>query len=141
WVENEVPMLISAWVCLWVGIYIRRPVTVSYGEDKGLSLLLRKLSQSTIALITWATFTLVAIQFMTWLKMGTLNNPDPFMLIISSVTGNFLHDPLSAKRSIGHVLGICWLLVGAWTFLRVTTGGEDAAEVEHELASLKDTLE
>ncbi|MFN8552125.1 MAG: hypothetical protein U0103_11595 [Candidatus Obscuribacterales bacterium] len=98
--------LISAWVLGWIGIYIRRPVTIELGEDKGLSFKVLTPSRSVIALGYWATFSLIAIQILTWIKTGSLMNPDPVSLLISCFTGNFLYDPTSAKRAISQAVGV-----------------------------------
>ncbi len=137
WSQNQVVVLISAWVCGWIGIYIRRPVAIDLGEDKGLSFRVLTPSRSMIALAYWATFSLIAIQVMTWIKTGTLLSPDPLSLLISSFTGNFLYDPTSAKRTISHATGIAWILMSLWVFREITVGAP-TAEVELELASLKE---
>jgi hypothetical protein len=137
WAQNQVVMLISAWVCGWIGFYIRRPVAIDLGEDKGLSFRVLTPSRSMIALLYWATFSLIAIQVMVWIKTGTLLSPDPISLLISSFTGNFLYDPTSAKRTISHATGIAWILASLWVFREVTVGAP-TAEVEQELASLKE---
>jgi hypothetical protein len=90
-----------------------------------------------IALAYWATFSLIAIQVMTWIKTGTLLSPDPLSLLISSFTGNFLYDPTSAKRTISHATGIAWILISLWVFREITVDAP-AAEVELELASFKE---
>lgn len=137
WSTNQVALLISAWVCGWIGIYIRRPVSMILGEDKGMSFKVLTPSRSMIALAYWATFSLIAIQILTWIKTGSLLNPDPISLLISCFTGNFLYDPTSAKRTVSHATGIAWILASLWVFREVTVGAP-GAEVEQELASLKE---
>lgn len=138
WSQNQMVFLISAWILGWIGIYIRRPVSIEIGEDqKGLSFRVLTPSRSVIALAYWATFSLIAIQLLTWIKTGSLLNPDPISLLLSSFTGNFLYDPTSAKRTISQAIGIAWILVSLWVFREVTVGAP-TAEVEKELASLKE---
>jgi hypothetical protein len=138
WSQNQMVFLISAWILGWIGIYIRRPVYIELGEDKqGLSFRVLTPSRSVIALGYWATFSLIAIQILTWIKTGSLMNPDPVSLLISCFTGNFLYDPTSAKKAISQAVGIAWILVSLWVFREVTVGAP-AAEVEQELASLNE---
>lgn len=137
WSQNQVVLLISAWVCGWIGFYIRRPLAISLGDDKGLSFKLLTPSRSLVALAYWITFSLIAIQVMTWIKSGTLISPDPITLLISSFSGNFLYDPISAKKTISQVVGIIWIVVSLWVFREITVG-LPSAEVEQELASLKE---
>lgn len=137
WSQNQVVLLISAWVCGWIGFYIRRPFAIETNSDKGMSFKVLTPSRSVIALGYWATFSLIAIQLMIWIKTGTLVDPDPLSLLISSFTGNFLYDPTSAKRTISHAIGIVWIVVSLWTIREVTVGAP-AAEVELELAALNE---
>jgi hypothetical protein len=66
----------------------------------------------------WVTYSIFLIQVVTWIHTGSLDDPDPITLLISSITGNFLHDPVYAKRAIMLCLGLGWLLITGWAFTR-----------------------
>jgi hypothetical protein len=135
WYQNQVVLLVSAVVCGGVGLYLHRPFTVESADDKGISFRLIELSRPVVACSLWITISLVAIQIMTWVKTGTLLDPDPLSLFLCSLTGNFLHDPSSGKRSISHAVGIIWILSSLWTFREITFGSP-SSEIEKELALL-----
>jgi len=139
WVQNAVPVLVSALICGFVGFYLRRPITVKYGEDKGLSLTLVTLSNRAVAVSYWLTLSLVAIQVMTWIKTGSLNDPDPITLLLSSFSGNFLQDPINSKRNLSRVVGALWVLSGAWVVWEFIIHEPNSKDVEEGLASLKDS--
>lgn len=140
WTTQQVTVLVSAVLALLVGFYLRRPIAVSFGQDSGLFLRLISLGPRILALVTWISISLIAIQGMTWIKSGVLSDPDPITLLVSSFTGNFLHDPTSTKRTILRVIGIVWVIASLWTlrFIRYEASGE--REIEEQLDSL-DTIE
>lgn len=140
WTTQQVTVFVSAVLALAAGFYLRRPITVSFGQDSGLSFRLISLGPRILALVTWISISLIAIQGMTWIKSGVLSDPDPITLLVSSFTGNFLHDPTSTKRTILRVIGIVWVVASLWTlrFIRYEASGE--REIEEQLDSL-DTIE
>jgi hypothetical protein len=115
WTQNDVSVLVSSMMCAFVGLYIRRPIAVSFGEDKGLSFRLLVPERRAMLLATWATVSFVAIQVFNWLHTGTISDPDPITLFISSLTGDFLHEPVNGKRYVLRITGAVWLLLGLWT--------------------------
>ena len=137
WSQNQVVLLVSAWICGWIGIYLLRPVVLRLDGDKGVSLSILSPSRSLMAVAYWITFTLIAIQVLTWVRTGTLISPDPLSLLISSFSGNFLYDPTSAKRTVAHVAGLAWIAVSLFVIHRITVA-VPTAEVELELASFKE---
>lgn len=136
WLHNQVGMIVSAFVCGAIGLYLRAPVVVSLGTNRELVLSARSLSPRIIALCVWGTFTLVGIQILTWIRTGSLNGPDPITLLISSLSGNFLHDPATTKKNITRIIGLLWLAMGLWTAYYVKTDISSAQEIEEKLASL-----
>ena len=68
-------VLVSAIVCGGIGSYLRTPVVVRYGDDKGLSFRLISLSSRMLAILSWLTFSLVSIQILTWIHTGSLTTP------------------------------------------------------------------
>ncbi|HEY9784172.1 MAG TPA: hypothetical protein V6D17_02145 [Candidatus Obscuribacterales bacterium] len=136
WTQNLVPVMVSGLLCLAVGLYLRRPVLIGYGEDSGLSFRLVSLGSRVVAVCSWISLTLLAIRLLTWIKTGTLVNPDPITLLISSWTGDFLHDPLHAKRDIGKLIGLAWVLFSAWVLQYMSVDRKAYREVEAELSTL-----
>lgn len=140
WTTQLVSVLVSAAVALCIGLYLRRPVAVSFEQDSGMSFRIISLGPRILALVTWISISLIAIQGMTWIKSGVLSDPDPITLLVSSFTGNFLHDPTSTKRTILRFVGIAWIIASVWTlrFIRYEASGE--REIEEQLGSL-DSIE
>ena len=138
WYQNQVVLLVSAVVCTVLGLYLRHPFTVQLADGKAVTFKLIELSRPVIACSLWITLSLVAIQIMTWVKTGSLIDPDPLTLLLCSCTGNFIHDPTSAKRSISHAVGIIWIILSLWAF-REMAFGSDSPEIEKELALLNQT--
>ncbi len=110
WTQNSVPVMLSSLLCAAIGLYLRRPLIWTRGEDRGLSLRLVTLGAKSLTLITFLTLSLMGIHLLTWIKTGTIDNPDPIMLLSSAITGNFFHEPVELKRNLGRLIGILWLL-------------------------------
>jgi hypothetical protein len=139
WFQNDVSVLVSSFICAVVGFYIRRPITVSFGEDKGLSFRLLVPDKRLTTIILWVTGSLVAVQILTWVHGGTLAEPDPVSLVISSLYGDFLHDPTNAKRIIMRIVGGLWLLFCMWASWAYAFGSSE--NLDEGLAPLKDSLQ
>jgi hypothetical protein len=139
WFQNDVSVLVSSFICAVVGFYIRRPITVSFGEDKGLSFKLLVPDKRLTTVVLWVTVSLVAVQILTWVHGGTLADPDPISLVISSLYGDFVHDPSNAKRIIMRVVGGLWLLFCLWAFWAYAFRSSE--NLDEGLAPLKDSLQ
>jgi hypothetical protein len=114
WVQNDVSELVSSIFCVLLGLYLRRPIAIAFGEDKGLSLKLLVPSVPVLAGATWVTVTLVGIQALTWIHTGSMTQADPVSLMVSSITGDFVHDHANAKRYVTRITGVIWLLATVW---------------------------
>jgi hypothetical protein len=136
WTENLVAVMASAVICGAVGLYLHKPFKIQVSEESALSLKLVTLSPQFIAICAWISVSLVAIRLITWVKTGTLFAPDPLTLLASSWSGDFLHDPVHAKKNITHMVGLAWLLYGFWTAYYVSYDPKTSAEVERTLDSL-----
>jgi hypothetical protein len=139
WVNNDVSVLVSSIVSALFGLYLRRPIAVSFGEDKGLSLRLLVPNARALTLVTWLTSSLVSMQLLTWMHTGGLENSDPITLIISAITGNFVHDPSTARHYFMDAIGIFWLLTSAWAMWNVYRA-RPIENVETSLREFEDTL-
>ena len=98
------------------------------------------LSPKLVIGLAWASLTLVGIQLLTWVKAGSLINPDPITLLISSITGNFLHEPSDIKRHILHAIGLVWLASTVSTLYTLKRGVAATPELEAQLANLGDQV-
>ena len=90
WVHNDISVLVSSIVCVLAGLYLRRPIAISFSEDQRLNLRLLVPTKQVLVVCTWATFSLVAVQMLTWMHTGSMSAPDPITLMISSLTGDFV---------------------------------------------------
>lgn len=139
WACNDVSVLVSSIVCALAGLYLRRPIAISFGEDKSFSFRLLMPSRAVLSAATWATFTLIAVQVLTWLRTGTMASPDPITLFVSSVTGDFLHEPATAKKYVSSVTGILWLVVtGICVFVAAHESRSLERNLERALAPIDD---
>jgi hypothetical protein len=137
WIQNQVPILISAIVCGAIGLYLQRPVKITYGENHGLNLEWIRLGQPTIALLYWITISMLLIRIVSWIKTGSLLDPDPVTLVVSSFTGDFLHDPAEIKRNIDRWVGVIWTLFTLWTIFRITEEADEDFEWEEDLSTIQ----
>jgi hypothetical protein len=136
WSQNSVQVLMSSILCGAIGFYLRKPIIASLQTDGSLSFKLVTLGLKPLLLISFATLSLVAIHLLTWIKTGSLQNPDPVTLILFAVSGNFFHDPVFAKRVLERTIGVLWLIALAWVLRIVTMEQEIDLEAPERLDSL-----
>lgn len=137
WIENNVAVMTSALICGGVGIYLNKPFKIFSDDDNRLGVKLVTLRPDLIAVLAWVSITLIAVRLITWVKTGTLFAPDPLTLLASSWSGDFLHEPLHAKKDITRLVGLGWLLYGLWTAYYISYDPKSSAEVERSLESLQ----
>lgn len=136
WYANEASFVVSAAVSALIGLYLRYPIRLSFDEAGYLDIRNIDLSPKLVVGLSWVSLTLIAIQAVTWVKAGSLINPDPITLLISSATGNFLHEPSNIKRHILHAIGLAWLVSTLSTLYVFKRGVAATPELEAQLASL-----
>lgn len=139
WYANEVSFMVSAAVSLFAGLYLRYPISLSFDEAGYLDIRSIEISRKVIAAVAWISFTFVGIQVLTWVKSGSLMDPDPITLLVCSATGNFLHDPSNIKKTISHVVGVLWVFLSLSTLYVLKQGAPATRDLEKELESLKNT--
>ena len=134
--SNSSEALAAAVICLVTGLYIAFPLSAIRDEKNELTLVKYELSARACAILLWITISLSGIQIINWIKGGILTDPDPITLLIGAITGNFLHDPTTMKRTVAEVIGVAWLSLTIWTayYYKINTGR--SREVESELKSL-----
>ncbi len=133
---NEASMLVSAVVALAVGLYLRFPLFASFDEAGYLEFRQTELNTRTIAAFAWISVSLLGIQILTWVKSGSLIEPDPATLLISSISGNFFHDPSSIKRALTHIVAVAWTLSSLAILWYVKRGAETTPELRAQLERL-----
>ena len=137
WIQNSVPVMTSAIMCGAIGLYLCKPFKLQISEESALNVKFISLSPQYISIFAWISVSLIAIRLITWAKTGTLFDPDPITLLASSVSGDFLHEPVHAKKNIKAAVGLIWLLFGLWTTYYVSYDPKSSAEVERTLDSLQ----
>lgn len=136
WQANQVAFLVTGILAFLVAAYLRRPIIVAFDETGFLDVRLSDLSQRTVTLAIWASVTLLCIQLLTWARSGNLIEPDPITLFVSSLTGNFLHDPANAKRLLDRSIGISWLVISLWSIYFFKRGDARTPEFDAQLEKL-----
>jgi hypothetical protein len=136
WSHNSVQVLMSSILCAATGLYLRKPIVASLQTDGALTFKLVALNIKTLVLIAFASLSLVAIHLLTWIKTGSLQNPDPVTLVLFAISGNFFHDPIFVKRVIERLIGLLWLVALAWVIRVMTMEQELDLEAPERLDSL-----
>ncbi|MBX9639660.1 MAG: hypothetical protein K2X97_08025 [Mycobacteriaceae bacterium] len=134
--SNQVSDLVSCLFCGLIGFYLAVPFKVSHSNEGGIHLSRIELSSSDLAVIAWGSLTMVLIQVLTWIRAGSFINPDPITLLVSSITGDFLHDPAELKGLLVDLIGIFWLVLAGRTLYVYRRGSARAADLEAELKTL-----
>lgn len=127
---------IAAIVCGAAALYVLFPLKVFVDNDEVL-LLRSTITTRSVVISAWLFLSVLSIQMLTWIKQGVLTEPDPISLLISSFTGDFIHDPLTAKRWISTAIAVSW--TASFVFiLKILSrrGTESSREVTKKLAGL-----
>ncbi|MDP3508929.1 MAG: hypothetical protein Q8T09_13160 [Candidatus Melainabacteria bacterium] len=130
------PSAIAAIVCGAAALYVLFPVKVFVDNDEVL-LLRSTITTRSVVISAWLFLSVLSIQMLTWIKQGVLTEPDPISLLISACTGDFIHDPLTAKRWISTAIALAWS--ASFVFiLKILSrrGSESSREVTKKLAGL-----
>ena len=136
-VTNNVEALAGSLLALLTGSYLLFPVQVKRDDNKNLKWFRIELSTRVMVVLFWITISLVFIQLINWIKGGILTDPDPLTLLIGALTGNFIHDPLTIKRTITEVIGISWLSLTVLTVYFYRSEAGRSQEIETELRNLE----
>ena len=136
WLSNSIPSLVTALLSTACCAYFLKPFVLLTRPDASLKIVFIQLSSRWIAFSVWATYSMLAITVLTWIRCTLPANTDPVSLFLSGLSGNFLYDPEEGKRLIARVLGIVWLIVSGWAFFQKDKDARISDELEAELASL-----
>jgi hypothetical protein len=136
WYANEVSFMVSAAVSTVLALYLRFPISFSFDEAGYLDIRSFDIPGKAVAVVAWLSLTLVGIQILTWVKSGSLMEPDPITLMVASATGNFLHDPSSIKKTISHIVGVIWIAATISTLYVMKRGAAATPELEAQLEKL-----
>jgi hypothetical protein len=137
WMGGLVSTLASAMFSLAIGTYLAKPCALVSHREAGQRLLRIHLQPRWVALATWLTVTILSIQVLTWIRAGMPNSPDPVTLLLSSLSGNFVHDPVHGKRLIMEIIAFGWLAISFWTMRQQRNDGIDLEESDNTWAGLK----
>jgi hypothetical protein len=134
--NNNIATYFSAIMSAIVALFLYRPFKITWHENGKLEISTFQLSSRWVALIVWVSYSLLAVQILTWIRAGVPNNPDPITLLLSSLSGDFIHDPVSGKRFIARLLGIVWLVFSIWTIFQQRKDAKQQQEFDEKLKSL-----
>ena len=115
WVQGHAQALTACVFSVLLSSYFFKPFAMLKSRSGGKRLTFVYLAPRWIALAAWFTFSCICIQVVTWIKTGIPSSPDPLTLLLFSITGNFVHDPVHGKRWIGLTTAVLWLISSAWT--------------------------
>lgn len=136
WMANSIPAFMSALLATATAFYFLKPFVLLTRQDSSLKVYFIQLSSRWIALSVWATYSVLAIAVLTWIRCTLPDNTDPITLLLSGLSGNFLSDPEEAKHVIARVMGVIWLVTSIWAFLQKDKDARVNDELEAELRSL-----
>jgi|GEM_PF-1823977 hypothetical protein len=136
WSSNDVACMMATLISSAVAAFLVYPFRISISEDRRLALLPYDLSPRVVAFLTWTSLTLLGIHVLTWIKSGSLVEPDPVTLLFSGLHGDFLHDPDGAKKVLSSVLGVMWLLGSAWMIHIWWRSGDRTRDFDRQIKTL-----
>lgn len=132
--HSEVGTFLSALLATAVGLYSVRPFVLhinAHGID-GVKFL--HTNPTLIAVFTWATWSLICMQMLSWMKTPLTATPDPLTLLFSAVTGDFMHDHSSEKAAVKYICAFLWLICIVWVMWVRHRDGQSFVEdrlIEH----------
>lgn len=117
-----------------VSLFLLFPIKISI-DGENIHVLRSGLRDQVVKTVLFGGASLVVIQALNWLKQGGLTSPDPLTLLISAFVGDFLHEPVQAKKTVALVISALWAAGFAFTLRSVLRrGGVSTAEVTKRLA-------
>jgi hypothetical protein len=132
--------LAAALVSLICGLFVLFPIRV-FVDTQEVLLLRSNMDDREIKIFGWLFMSVLMVQALTWLKQGQLTEPDPITLIISALTGDFIHEHLVVKRALASGLAVLWSLSFAYILSLLSRRGTDSSkEVAKKLAALSSKM-
>jgi hypothetical protein len=132
--STSAPAIVAAIISGIAAAYVLFPLQV-FVDSKEVLVLRSTISRRAVYIFGWMLFSVLSIQMLTWIKQGVLTEPDPVSLLISSFTGDFIHDPLAAKRLVASAIALSWL--GSFGFILTIMkkqNSESSREIVRKLA-------
>lgn len=132
--------LTAALVSFGCAAYVLFPLKVI--ADRSEVLIHRaNIDEREVKIFAWLFLSALAVQALTWLKQGQLTSPDPITLIISAVSGDFIHEHLVVKRTLASAIAVVWSLSFAYILSLIARRGTDSSEeVAKKLAQLSSKM-
>ncbi len=136
WDTEQASSVVSLIISTIVGTYLFYPVAVISHEEAGRKLARIRFTPNWAALTAWLTISVLAVQILTWIRHSLPGATDPMTMLIQSITGNFVHDPIHGKRLITTVTAIIWGLAGIWAWRQQSKTYEADFDAEIDLNKL-----
>lgn len=116
WTTEQASSVISFILSSAVAAYLYYPVAIISHAEAGKRIARIRFTPNWIALASWLTISVVAVQIITWIRQSMPGATDPVTMFIGSVTGNFVHDPVHGKRLVTGITTGIWLLSALWAW-------------------------
>lgn len=136
WDTEQASSVISLLVSTAISAYMFFPVAIISHEEAGRRLARIRFTPNWVALTAWLTISVLAVQILTWIRHSLPGATDPMTMLIQSLTGNFVHDPIHGKRLITTITAVVWSLAGFWTFRQQSKTYETDFDAEIDLNKL-----
>jgi hypothetical protein len=114
WITGHAADLLSMLISAGISVFLFWPLLLVSHHEAKQQLVRIRLAPCWIATAAWFTFTCLAVQILTWIHTGIQAAPDPVSLFLSSLTGNFLHDPVAGKRIVVDIVAGLWIVCSFW---------------------------
>lgn len=141
WEDGQSTTLLAAMASITIAAYLYRPFIVASHQEGGQQAFFVKLAPRWIALATWLTLSMFAVQISTWVRSGLPNGNDPVTLLLCGFSGNFVHDPLAGKRLITEIVFTAWIAVSLWGWRQRDKNDAPGAVEEAGLQSLERSVD
>jgi hypothetical protein len=140
WATGHAADLLSTLLSAGISLFVYRPfLLVSHHEAKQQLVRIR-LAPCWIATAAWFTFTCICVQILTWMHTGIQAAPDPVSLFLSSLTGNFLHDPIYGKRIVTDIIAGTWIICSLWALRQRHNDQPFATEPDANFETLNESI-
>jgi hypothetical protein len=130
WDTERASSVMSALFAIVTATYLYVPVAFVQHEEAGRKLAKIVFTPNWSALASWLTVSFLAIQVLTWIRHSMPGDAEPITMLIGSITGNFVHDPVHSKRLITGITAGVWLAFTFWAWRQRNKTYEPQPDVE-----------
>jgi hypothetical protein len=136
WQTERASSLLSTFFATATALYLYIPVAIIHHEEAGRRLARIRFTPNWTALAAWLTVSFLAIQVLTWIRHSATGATDPITMLVGALSGNFVHDPAQAKRSITVLTGVLWLAFSYWAYRQQSKTYEPEIDIESRFNEL-----